>query len=68
MPAFRVYPTSCGRSELVESDPYQTCSHLDFDYKGILLQVTYGKYFLPQWKAIEQTTKGLFDSFAAYAE
>jgi hypothetical protein len=40
----------------------------DFDYKGILLQVTYGKYFLPQWKAIEQTTKGLFDSFAAYAE
>jgi hypothetical protein len=34
-----------------------------FNYKGMLLDVTYGKYFLPQWREIEQATKALFDSF-----
>jgi hypothetical protein len=40
----------------------------DFDCKEMLLQVTYGKYFLPQWSAIEQATRELFDGFAAHAE
>lgn len=34
-----------------------------FSYKGVLLDVTYGKYFLPQWREIEQGVKALFDSF-----
>jgi hypothetical protein len=39
-----------------------------FNYKGMLLDVTYGKYFLPQWREIEQATKALFDSFEMHAD
>lgn len=39
----------------------------EFDYKGMLLDVEYGKHFLPQWRSIEQVVKALFDSFEVHA-
>jgi len=48
------------------SVPEPGCEY-EFNYRGLLLQVDYGKYFLPQWREIDQSVRDLFDSFTTHA-
>ena len=46
--------------------PSPGCAH-NFRYRGLLMQVTYRKPFLPRWRSIEQKIKDLLDSFMRQA-
>lgn len=46
--------------------PAPGCDHT-FGYRGLLMQISYRKVFLPEWRMIEQKVKDLLDSFMRQA-